>query len=73
MNISNVVNALGVNTEIKNFLSLIGGLITYGNTQKALDTLVKEKKIEARTIEQSNGEQVYYKAIKKPMGRVSFV
>ena len=66
LNVSNVVYALGYNTEVKDLWGFIGGVAGYWVVQSALDTLVKERKIEARTIKQPIGEQVYYKAVSSP-------
>ena len=66
LNVSMVVYALGYNTDVKDLGSFISGVAGYWVVQNALDTLVKEKKIEARTIKQPIGEQVYYKAVSSP-------
>jgi transcriptional regulator of met regulon len=69
LNVSNIVYALGYNTAVKDLGSFLSGVAGYWVVQSALDTLVKERKIEARTIKQPIGEQVYYKAI---AGKVLF-
>jgi hypothetical protein len=62
LNIGGIANGLGYNAKIKDLGSFIGGVAGYWVIQNALDKLVKEGKVEARTIKQSIGEQVYYKA-----------
>jgi len=61
LNIDGIANGLGYNMKIKDLESFIGGFAAYWVVQNALDKLVKEGKVEARTIKQRFGEQIYYK------------
>lgn len=56
------MNGLGYNIQVRDFWSLIGGVAGYWSIQNALDNLVREGTIEAKTIKQPIGEQIYYKA-----------
>jgi len=57
------VSGLGYNVKIKDLGSFISGVAGYWIVQNALNKLVKEGTVEARTIKQPIGEQVYYKAV----------
>jgi len=63
INIGGIVSGLGYNVKIKDLGSFISGVAGYWIVQNALNKLVKEGTVEARTIKQPIGEQVYYKAV----------
>jgi hypothetical protein len=63
LNIGGIVSGLGYNVKIKDLGSFISGVAGYWIVQNALNKLVKEGTVEARTIKQPIGEQVYYKAV----------
>lgn len=60
--ITEIMNGLGYNIQVKDFWSLIGGVASYWSVQKALDNLVREGTVKAKIIKQQIGEQTYYKA-----------
>ncbi len=63
LNIDRIVSGLGYNVKLKDLGSFISGVADYWVIQNALNKLVKEGTVEARTIKQRIGEQVYYKAV----------
>lgn len=62
VNYGEIVIGIGYSNDL-NLINIIGAF----SIQDALDKLVKEGTVEAKTIEQRTGEQVYYKVI---VGRV---
>jgi hypothetical protein len=63
LSIDRIVSGLGYNVKLKDLGSFISGIADYWVIQNALNKLVKEGTVEARTIKQRIGEQVYYKAV----------
>jgi hypothetical protein len=63
LSIDRIMSGLGYNVKLKDFGSFISGIADYWVIQNALNKLVKEGTVEARTIKQRIGEQVYYKAV----------
>jgi len=60
--ITQIMNGLGFNTQIKDFGSLLSGIAGYWVIQNALERLANEGSVSARIIKQPIGEQTYYKA-----------
>jgi len=58
VNYGEIVSGTGYSNDL-NLINIIGAF----SIQDALDKLVKEGIVEAKTIKQRTGEQVYYKAI----------
>jgi len=56
------MNGLGINTQVKDFWSLIGGVAGFYAVQNALENLVKEGTVKAKIVKQTIGEDTYYKA-----------
>jgi len=64
--ITEIMNGLGYNTQIKDFGSLIRGFLDIWSVQNALDNLAREGKVEPRIIKQPIGAETYYKARTSP-------
>lgn len=60
--LAEIVTGLGYKIEIDDFGSFVSGVAGYWLFQNAIENLVKQGMIEARTIKQASGEQIYYRA-----------
>jgi hypothetical protein len=58
-----IISGLGYNTNIKDFGTLLHGILDASIVQNALDKLVREGKVTSRIIQQPNGTETYYKAV----------
>lgn len=60
------MNGLGYNINVKDFGTLLHGVIDMMTVQNALDKLVREKSIESRVIQQPNSIETYYRIVSLP-------
>ena len=67
-----IMSGLGYNKNVKDFGTLLHGVLDMVTVQNAIDKLVREKSVESRVIQQPNGTDTYYKAV-EPEERKIFV
>jgi len=60
--VTEILYALGYQTEIKDFGGLIGFVAGSWMIQNAMDSLMKEGNVIAKRVKTASGEQIYYMA-----------
>ena len=60
--VSEIMNGLGIQGNIKDFPSLLGGIFSAWAVNSALEKLIEEGTVEAKIIKDEIGEDTYYRA-----------